>query len=217
MSKSSKNTLAIVALAGAAFWAYRLGYLDQFVDPVREAWTDATGADGSGLAAQNAGSFTPLVPAVTEVDPVTRNAPSLEESLLWRYNGDVQPWAKRNRLWVAAMMWQESRGNPDAVSSAGAMGLMQVMPGTMRDLHRWGWRKYDAEPALLHLPNVGIYFGTAYLEYLTRRGRDREWMTKAYNAGPGGGDDGSWPAETVDYLARITAHFNEISAAGGMA
>ncbi|MEM7243380.1 MAG: lytic transglycosylase domain-containing protein [Pseudomonadota bacterium] len=113
--------------------------------------------------------------------------------------------------WVSAMMWQESRGNANAISPAGARGVMQVMPGTQDDLVRWGWDKYQPDHMDLHLPNVGIYFGTAYLEYLSQQSSDREWITRAYNAGPGGQrSNGSWPAETVDYLARIIERYNAI-------
>lgn len=37
-------------------------------------------------------------------------------------------------LWVKAQMWQESRFDMFAVSPAGAVGLLQLMPGTARDL-----------------------------------------------------------------------------------
>lgn len=190
-------------------WAYRNGYFDSLIDAARGA---------AQPQARPAASMLFDVPEVPVPAPVAaslrlNSGGSKEFDLLTLHWADVQPWARRNKSWAAAMMWQESRGNTDAVSSAGARGLMQVMPATMGDLHRWGWDRYPADAQSLHRPNVGIYFGTAYLEYLHKTfGRDREWMTRAYNAGPGGQrSNGTWPAETVNYLEQIKRQYARIT------
>jgi soluble lytic murein transglycosylase len=80
---------------------------------------------------------------------------------------------------------QESNFRPDAVSSAGARGLMQVRPGTAGDLIRW--RGIQGDPNRLTDPVNNIEFGQTYLEYL----RDMEStggllpkVIASYNAGP---------------------------------
>jgi len=185
-----------MALGGGAYWAYKNGHLERLIDWARGYTAEN---DASLIYESNASGMSPVFGGAD-------NGMTTEETLLRSHWAEVQPWARANLKWVSAMMWQESRGNTNAISHAGARGLMQVMPGTMGDLVRWGWDRYPADPTTLHLPNVGIYFGTAYLEYLSGRSSDRKWITRAYNAGPGGQrSDGSWPAETVDYLARIKA------------
>src|SRR5437588_13054670 len=60
--------------------------------------------------------------------------------------------------WVRAVMRQESGGEQQATSSAGAMGLMQVMPATYDELrarHQLGDDPYD--------PHNNILAGTAYI------------------------------------------------------
>ena len=65
------------------------------------------------------------------------------------------------------------------------MGLMQVRPGTARDLARWNG---DASgPGDLKTPAVNMDFGQRYLEYLSRDGSTGGQLPKviaAYNAGP---------------------------------
>ncbi len=112
--------------------------------------------------------------------------------------------------WVRAVMHQESGGHATQngrpiTSSAGAMGLMQVMPATYRDLRDQfglGEDPYD--------PHNSILAGTAYIRQMYDRYGAPGFLA-AYNAGPQRLDDylagnGSLPNETVNYLASITPH-----------
>ena len=79
---------------------------------------------------------------------------------------------------VAALMRQESRFNARAVSSAGAIGLMQVMPATGRQLGR-----VDREG--LMDPEINIKLGTKFLADLMNTYDKRvDAVLAAYNAGP---------------------------------
>jgi len=85
---------------------------------------------------------------------------------------------------IVALMYQESRFDPDAQSFAGARGLMQVLPRTAEQL--------GFEDDLAHDPETGIHAGIRYLAWVRDRFddelpvRDRMWFTlAAYNAGFG--------------------------------
>lgn len=105
--------------------------------------------------------------------------------------------------WIWAVMRVESGGDPSAVSSAGAMGLMQIMPATWATLttrHVLGSDPHDVR--------ANILGGAAYLREMHDRYRDLPTALAAYNAGPGRVDD--WrshgrplPRETIAYVARI--------------
>jgi len=80
---------------------------------------------------------------------------------------------------------QESNFRPDAVSPAGARGLMQVRPGTAGDLVRW--RGISGDPGRLNDPANNIEFGQTYLEYLRDLPSTGGLLPKviaSYNAGP---------------------------------
>ena len=98
-----------------------------------------------------------------------------------KYDTLIEKYAKLNNLstnLVRSVMTQESRQNPRAVSSAGALGLMQVMPNTARGL---GYSPNDALD-----PEKAIAMGTKLLGQLTRRFKgNTEKILAAYNAGEG--------------------------------
>ncbi|MDD9721775.1 lytic transglycosylase domain-containing protein [Sulfitobacter sp. PR48] len=105
--------------------------------------------------------------------------------------------------WIRAVMQAESAGDPRAVSHAGAMGLMQVMPGTwtvLRQDHGLSADPFD--------PRDNIIAGTAYLRAMLDRYGTVGGMLAAYNAGPGRYDaylsEGRrLPAETRAYVAML--------------
>ncbi|MBB3862744.1 hypothetical protein GGQ88_004046 [Novosphingobium hassiacum] len=105
--------------------------------------------------------------------------------------------------WIWAVMRVESNGDAAAVSHVGAMGLMQIMPGT--------WSGLTARYGLGDNPwdvRGNILAGAAYLREMADRYGDLPSALAAYNAGPGRVDDWrargrSLPAETVAYVAKI--------------
>ncbi len=100
---------------------------------------------------------------------------------------------------VLAVMSVESAGRAEAVSSAGATGLMQLIPATAE---RFGVT--DAKD-----PAQNIKGGVAYLDWLLGEfDRDPLMVLAAYNAGEGAvrANDGVPPyAETRDYVPKVLA------------
>jgi soluble lytic murein transglycosylase-like protein len=103
-----------------------------------------------------------------------------------------------------AVMRMESGGNPNAVSSAGAIGLMQLMPGTARGL---GVNPQD--------PKRNIEGGVKYLAQLADKyDGDYERTLAAYNAGSARVDsyDGIPPfPETQRYVKNVLALYRKYS------
>ncbi|MDW3684838.1 transglycosylase SLT domain-containing protein [Cupriavidus sp. CV2] len=87
--------------------------------------------------------------------------------------------------WAYGLVRQESRFIMNARSSAGAHGLMQVMPATAK----WVARKIgmsDFSPSMMSDPNINIQLGTNYMS-MVFTDLDSSWTlaSAAYNAGPG--------------------------------
>jgi soluble lytic murein transglycosylase-like protein len=122
-----------------------------------------------------------------------------------------------------AVMQQESGGDPNAVSPAGAQGLMQLMPGTARD------PGFGIEPVADNTPNENMRVGKEYLQAMLKKyGGDQQLALAAYNGGPGrvdaalkaaGGDKqramSMLPQETQKYPGAVQARMGQQPGAQG--
>jgi len=111
---------------------------------------------------------------------------------------------------LAAQRYQESRFNPNAVSSAGAKGIAQFMPQTWEGLQQQGVLPQEAKPEdPIHSMNAQRFL----MNHLYKRFGDTEKALAAYNWGEGNlnkalrkyGD--TWkdhlPSETSDYITKV--------------
>lgn len=108
---------------------------------------------------------------------------------------------------VSSVIRSESSFRPHVVSSAGAIGLMQILPTTGAWIAtHLGLEPFDDE--LLFEPEINIRVGCWYLRYLMDRFGDQTVALMAYNAGPSRVE--AWDQrlelafpETQAYVARI--------------
>lgn len=154
-----------------------------------------------------AASLTFLFLFSAEAEPITLTVDGLASSSqeAAAYASFVADAARRFRIpehWIRAVIRTESNGNAHAVSSHGALGLMQIIPGTWVELSA----RYDLGIDPFD-PHDNILAGTAYLrEMLDRFGS--EGFLAAYNAGPRRYEDHlatgrPLPGETLAYTATL--------------
>jgi soluble lytic murein transglycosylase len=87
---------------------------------------------------------------------------------------------------------QESKFRADAKSSAGAIGLMQLLPATAQGIaiHTGGSKFVVSD---LYNPEINIRYGAWYLHHLIQKYGDEKTALAAYNAGQQNVD--SWRAQ----------------------
>ena len=95
---------------------------------------------------------------------------------------------------VYAVIKTESGYDSGAVSEAGAVGLMQMMPDTFNWLTTL--TKENLDKGLLYDPETNIKYGTYYLSYLYLKYGSWDTVYAAYNAGEGNVDD--WLGDALE-------------------
>lgn len=122
------------------------------------------------------------------------------------FSGQPDEWALAH-----AIAKQESAFDPKAVSSAGARGLMQLLPGTAKETAKKLGRSYDLA-ALTNDPGYNLLLGTAYFSELSAKFDGSMILAiAAYNAGPGNvkkwidtfGDPRQNGIDPIDWVERI--------------
>ena len=160
-------------------------------------------------------------PGANAATPVKVAAVSSMSEVMDRWTPYVKEAARRFNIaedWIVAVMRMESGGRTDIAgqpitSKAGAMGVMQVMPATYKDMraqYGLGSDPYD--------PHDNVLAGAAYLKWLhDKYGYPK--MFAAYNAGPGTleahmAGKTKLPAETQAYVKGIARILGDKSPVG---
>ena len=182
-----------------------LGQQPSMLQPLIKAYADAAAQSAQTQTARDAVEF-------SAEQPSSMSSLSLPSAPLGNGKEWLEPIiAKASSRYgvetglIKAVIKAESNFNPTAVSSAGARGLMQLMPGTARSLGVND--SFD--------PEQNVMAGTRFLrDLLDRYNGDMDSALAAYNWGPGNVDrrPEHMPRETRDYLARVKQLYASYSA-----
>ena len=103
------------------------------------------------------------------------------------HEDNVYSWSEKHNIepeWTYAIIRRESAFMHDARSPVGAIGLMQLMPNTARQVARQMKVKYRGRYSLI-TSNTNIRLGTGYLQRMLNKLKSQQVLaTAAYNAGP---------------------------------
>jgi soluble lytic murein transglycosylase len=141
----------------------------------------------------------------------TKPAPYARLLYPLRYEQIIAGHAENYRLdaaLLAAVIYQESKFEPDALSESGAIGLMQLLPGTAQGIaDRTGGTRFRVDD--LYEPELNVRYGAWYLRHLLDKYGEESLALAAYNAGQRNVD--SWRErgtgiefpETRAYIERV--------------
>ncbi len=135
--------------------------------------------------------------------PVSENPPKSQKFEQFIYEAGEK--YEVDQLFIKAVIQAESGGDPEAISSAGAQGLMQLMPGTANELGVIN--PFD--------PEENIMAGTRYLRQLLDRYRgNKKLALAAYNWGMGNLEKRpeSIPEETKRYINKVEKYYESLKA-----
>jgi soluble lytic murein transglycosylase-like protein len=203
--------LALLSIAGAAVFFAGQSFVTRvrYFEPTAATSHPAPSMVAIGKTVPHPAGLAPAAPLSAYRAEMQLDA----GALLNRWNPLVEAASKRFGVppnWIRAVMRMESGGRTmlsetqPMTSRAGAVGLMQIMPDTYRDMHAQlglGTNVYD--------PHDNVFAGTAYLKWLHER-YGFPAMFAAYNDGPGHYEGRlaagvPLPAETQNYVGRIAA------------
>ncbi|MDF2947338.1 MAG: Lytic transglycosylase catalytic [Bacillales bacterium] len=140
----------------------------------------------------------PVIVKVVEDEPVVVEEVEFDSSdKIMRWGNEILAASKKygvDPALIAAIIEQESGGDPNAGSHAGAIGLMQLMPRTAEGLKV---NPYD--------PAQNIEGGTKYIAIQLKRFGNLELALAAYNAGPGNVYNSRYLyiSETQNYIRKV--------------
>lgn len=172
------DTLLLAGLDSEAQAEVRvvLGRPPQDVDALL-AWSEGLGVRGYGSAAVRLGwQAVPKAPGDVRV---------LRAIFPWPNRAAVEAEAEEfgvDALLLAALVRQESVFDVEALSSAGARGLAQLLPSTAALMARG--LDVAFYPDWITVPDLNLHLGAAHLAELLRRFPRREAAIAAYNSGP---------------------------------
>jgi hypothetical protein len=132
----------------------------------------------------------------------------------------VQPWARRNVGWAAAIARVENAQRNPALSgdNGTSHGVYQVKTATAETCYRAGYTNHRATMATLKTIPGGVYFGTAEMDRLSKINPNLDWIIQAYNGGAGWQQMGAaYIRARGEYLQRVKRAYAALYGAGVMA
>jgi soluble lytic murein transglycosylase-like protein len=169
------------------------------------AFANATN-DGQKSVTRASARVTVIAPAKPNVTGKT--IPSMRCPLPARFRAAFEYASNKSGVplsLLAAVAQEESNFEPNAVSHAGALGLLQVLPSTAREL------EID-----LNSPGANVLAGARYLRRMLDRFDSLEMALAAYNAGPTAVENAGGPPteETRAYVEEIMQRWQKFAGCG---